>query len=262
MTEQIAITENTEARRYEAHVDGALAGFADYRDTDAVRSFVHTEIDPSFGGRGIGSQLMRWIELRARAHGDAVARQTRSDANTGARDLFLSNGYEASFVSWIIRIELAEPPEPPTIPHGISIRPFPAADAADVHRVIDAAFCEWKGRHPEPFEVWASEVLAHPSFAPEISPLAFDGGELVGAVMSSDYPEHGEGWVMQLATRATHRRRGIAQALLLTAFGWFYERGRRIVGVSTDSRTGALGLYEKVGMRVQRQYTRYVKPLS
>ena len=50
--------------------------------------------------------------------------------------------------------------------------------------------------------------------------------------------------------------------LLLTAFGWFYERGRRIVGVSTDSRTGALGLYENVGMTVVRQYTRYTKRLA
>lgn len=61
-TEQIEITDNPEARRYEAHVDGALAGFADYRDADrdgvAVRSFVHTEVDPAFGGKGIGSALV------------------------------------------------------------------------------------------------------------------------------------------------------------------------------------------------------------
>jgi mycothiol synthase len=50
--------------------------------------------------------------------------------------------------------------------------------------------------------------------------------------------------------------------LLLTAFGWFNEAGRRVAGVSTDSRTGALGLYEKVGMRVERQYTRYTKRLG
>lgn len=52
------ITDNPEARRFEAHVDGALAGFADYRDEEAVRSFVHTEVDPAFGGRGIGSTLV------------------------------------------------------------------------------------------------------------------------------------------------------------------------------------------------------------
>jgi len=84
----------------------------------------------------------------------------------------------------------------------------------------------------------------------------------VGAVISYDYPDAGEGWISQLATKATHRHRGIALALLRTAFGWFHERGRTVAGVSTDSRTGALGLYEKVGMRVVRQYTRYTKPLS
>ena len=58
MTEQIEITDNPEARRFEAHVDGDLAGFADYRDAESVRAFVHTEIDPAFGGRGIGSTLV------------------------------------------------------------------------------------------------------------------------------------------------------------------------------------------------------------
>ena len=82
---------------------------------ELYRSRSEGDVRPSHRGRGIGSQLLRWIELRARAHGDAVARQTTSDANTGARDLFLSNGYEASFVSWIIRIELDEPPEPPDV---------------------------------------------------------------------------------------------------------------------------------------------------
>ncbi len=56
--QQIEIVDNAEARRFEAHLDGALAGFADYRDADGVRSFVHTEVDPSFGGRGVGSQLV------------------------------------------------------------------------------------------------------------------------------------------------------------------------------------------------------------
>ncbi|SFS18085.1 hypothetical protein SAMN04487783_2521 [Agrococcus baldri] len=55
---QTQVTENAEARRFEAHIDGVLAGFADYRDAQAVRSFVHTEVDPAFGGRGVGSTLV------------------------------------------------------------------------------------------------------------------------------------------------------------------------------------------------------------
>ena len=104
-------------------------------------------------------------------------------------------------------------------------------------------------------------VIAHDAFRPELSPLAFAGDELVGAIIAYDYPHASEGWISQLATSVTHRRRGIGQALLRTAFGWFRERGRTIAGVSTDSRTGALGLYEKAGMRVQRSYTRFRKPL-
>ena len=83
----------------------------------------------------------------------------------------------------------------------------------------------------------------------------------IGAVMSLDYASTDEGWIHQLATQATHRHRGIARALLRTAFRTFAERGKRHCGLSTDSRTGALTLYEHVGMSVRSSYTRYTKPL-
>ena len=220
------------------------------------------DVRPSRRGHGIGAALLGWIEQRATELASTEVGQSKSDANTGARELFLSKGYEPSWTSWMIRIGLDEPPPPPEVPPGIAIRAYRASDAREVNRVIDAAFSEWEGRNPEPYEVWAPEVIAHPAFRPELSPLALDGNEIVGVVISWDFPELGEGWIQQLATRATHRRRGIAQALLLTAFGWFYEAGRRVAGVSTDSRTGALGLYEKVGMHVERQYTRYRKELD
>jgi GNAT superfamily N-acetyltransferase len=219
------------------------------------------DVRPSHRGRGIGAALLGWTEARSRELGDARVGQTKSDGNTAARDLFLANGYGPEWTSWMIWIALEERPAPPRVPAGISIRRYGSSDEHTTHELIDAAFSEWPGRNSEPFEVWAS-LVAHPNFAPELSPLAFDGDKLVGVVLSYDYPEVGEGWIQQLATRATHRRRGIAQALLRTAFGWFFERGRRTVGVSTDSRTGALALYEKVGMHVVRRYTRYTKDLG
>lgn len=227
---------------------------------ELYRGRAEADVRPMHRGRGVGAALLSWIEARAAALGEPAVGQTKTDANTGARELFITSGYEPSWTSWIIRIELAGAPEPPDVPAGISIRPYERSDARLVHVVIDDAFSEWPGRNPEPYEVWAPQVLAHPAFEPALSPLAFDGEELVGAVLSMDFPE--EGWIQQVATKATHRRRGIAQALLRTAFGGFYSRGRPMAGVSTDSRTGALGLYEKVGMRVVRQYTRYTKHLS
>jgi mycothiol synthase len=237
--------------------DGELVGWA-----DLYRGRGNGDVRPTHRSRGIGTALLEWIERRARALGYAEVGQTKTDANVGARDLFLARGYEPSFVSWVIRIEFDEPPPAPESIPGIEIRPYQPSDARDVHRVVDTAFSEWPGRDPEPYDVWESDVLVHPKFAPEISPLAFDGDEVVGVILTADYPELGEGWIAQLATKASHRRRGIGQALLRTTFGWLFERGRRVAGVSTDSRTGALGLYERVGMRVQRQYTRYTKRLG
>ena len=229
---------------------------------ELYRGRSEADVRPSHRDRGIGARLVSWIEARARELDDDEVGQTKTDADAAARELFLSHGYEPSWTSWMIRIALEEPPPPPELPPAIAIRPYRASDAREVHRVMDAAFTEWEGRDPEPYEIWAPQVLAHPAFRPELSPLALDGDEIVGVVISCDYPELGEGWIQQLATRATHRRRGIAQAMLRTAFGWFYDAGRRVAGVSTDSRTGALGLYEKVGMHVERQYTRYRKELG
>ena len=71
------------------------------------------DVRPSHRGRGIGAALLGWIERRARELASTQVGQTRSDAATAARELFLSNGYEPSWTSWMIRIRLDEPPPPP-----------------------------------------------------------------------------------------------------------------------------------------------------
>ncbi|MBL3698728.1 GNAT family N-acetyltransferase [Leucobacter luti] len=60
MTEQILVAHEPERSRYVVTVDGALAGFAEYRSRSggSVRDFTHTEIDPAFGGRGLGGTLV------------------------------------------------------------------------------------------------------------------------------------------------------------------------------------------------------------
>lgn len=54
---------NDERRRYEVWVGAELAGFSAYREADDDASsrtfFTHTEIDPAYGGRGLGSALVR-----------------------------------------------------------------------------------------------------------------------------------------------------------------------------------------------------------
>jgi ribosomal protein S18 acetylase RimI-like enzyme len=187
--------------------------------------------------------------------------QNASDSNRAAAELFTGRGYEPTRTSWYLEIAFRDgPPPEPTPPAGITVRSYdPARDEQAVYHLIDDAFSEWEGRDPIPFEEWAAYVIQHQAFAPAMSPLAFVGGELVGAVMSFDYGQGDEGWVQQLATKATHRHRGIARALLHSAFLSFSRAGKLRIGLSTDSRTGALSLYERVGMSVRRSYTRYTK---
>lgn len=63
------IVANPAAHRYEAWVDGALAGFAEYQLTDELVVFTHTEVDPAFEGHGIGSAIARGALDDVRADG-------------------------------------------------------------------------------------------------------------------------------------------------------------------------------------------------
>ena len=55
----IAILKNEELNRFEIYSDGALAGFAEFKVSNQMISYTHTEIDPKFGGQGLGSQLIK-----------------------------------------------------------------------------------------------------------------------------------------------------------------------------------------------------------
>lgn len=56
----VEMTHQPQTHRYEAHVGGELAGFAEYQLTDELVVFTHTEVDDRFEGRGIGSAIARF----------------------------------------------------------------------------------------------------------------------------------------------------------------------------------------------------------
>ena len=219
------------------------------------------EVHPDWRGRGIGASVLAWSEARARESGSARVRQVVTDSDTAARSLFEGAGYRVQHTSWVLQMRLEDAPPAVELPPGIQIGPYQAADAEAAYRVIEDAFNEWPDRQPTEFADWSAHVIGHPAFAPELSRLAFDGGELVGVVLCMDYEGVEEGWVDQVATVASHRHRGIGRALLQSAFAAFHAGGRRLVGLSTNSQSGALTLYERIGMRVRRSYTAWVKDL-
>ncbi|MDR7362451.1 GNAT family N-acetyltransferase [Nocardioides marmoribigeumensis] len=66
-TTTLTTTDNTELSRIDAHVDGALVGFAAYEVCDdGVYTFHHTEVFEGNEGRGFGQRLAEGVVRFAR----------------------------------------------------------------------------------------------------------------------------------------------------------------------------------------------------
>jgi predicted GNAT family acetyltransferase len=68
------IVNNKAKCRYELTVDGHLAATY-YNVADGVITFVHTEVPPELGGKGIGSRLIKGALDQVRADGLKVIAQ-------------------------------------------------------------------------------------------------------------------------------------------------------------------------------------------
>lgn len=65
----IDTVHNPEQSRYEAWIDGELAGFAEYQLANAIIVFTHTEVPGRYEGRGVGSAIARFALDDVRADG-------------------------------------------------------------------------------------------------------------------------------------------------------------------------------------------------
>jgi len=66
----IQVRNNPGENRYEAWLDGELAGVAVYEPRQDAVVFTHTEVDDRFEGKGVGSTLVRGALDDVRTQGD------------------------------------------------------------------------------------------------------------------------------------------------------------------------------------------------
>jgi len=233
-----------------------LVGFAEVSHGNRAEADVH----PDHRGRGIGTVLVRWCEQRAHKVGAHRIGQTVPARNEGAQALLRGRGYEQLWTSWVLTLgpddQISGDPTPPA---GVTVRPYEPGEGRAVHRVIEDAFNEWPNREPTSYEDWAATVLGRPGFAPWHLLVAEEDDMVVGACFLGVGGD--SVWVDQLAVRHDQRGRGLARVLLVEAFGSGRAHGARTAELSTDSRTGALGLYEHVGMRVTETFVHLALPL-
>ena len=214
-------------------------------------------VHPGHRGRGIGAVLAGWAVRRASEVGSDRVGQTVPDADTAAKEVLSARGWSPLYTSWVLEVPPGVEIAPRPLPDGYRLRPYqPGQDERAAYHVIEQAFGEWPDRDPTSYEDWAAPVLQRSGFEPWQLMLAVTGEDrVVGAchlVVSRD-----TGWINQVAVDRAHRGKGLAQALLAEAFGAARERGAPRGELSTDSRTGALSLYERLGMQVKSSFTHW-----
>lgn len=177
--------------------------------------------------------------------------------------LLESLGWEVRWTSWVLQLPKgAAVPERP-LPAGYVVGEAPPSSYVEAHGVLEDAFLEWSVRDREPYAEFEATTLGRPGFEPWMLRTVTDPeGRVAAVAVVLLSGEDAEAYVDRLATRADQRGRGLAQALLVDAFVAGRAHGATKSGLSTDSRTGALDLYLKVGMEVTDVWVNRASPAA
>jgi mycothiol synthase len=242
-----------------AERDGQLVGYVDAvkRRGDATELDVRT-VDP---------EVARVLLAAGASHaGSGAVRVVVQGDDEILREAAEADGWKPVRHSFQMRIDLRNEVPEPRWPDRISARTMQPSEERRIYEANKEAFADdWHFRE-EPFERWSFDAFGRENFDPSLVWIAEEDGELAGFSVNgwhvSGDPQFG--WIGSLGVRPRWRRRGLATALLHQSFRDFRRRGATRVGLGVDTQntTGAVQLYERVGMHVARRNDTYEKQLS
>lgn len=222
--------------------------------------FVH----PAFRRRGIGAELLRWVEARQREvardqAGVSVHHVFVTEGEVGRAAMLRLAGYvPARHFMLMERPSLDDIPDVP-LPEGFEVRPVQSEHLRpifDAH--MEALQGHWGVAPPKPgdFERWTTL----PTFQPHLWQVAWHtgSGRVAGQVKPFINEEQNatqkrrRGETEFISVGAPWRRRGLARALIARALLAQRDAGMNesVLGVDADNAHDAARLYESCGFRV------------
>lgn len=262
-----------------AEVDGQLVGYvrtSHWTDENgwlaqAQIGFVH----PAFRRRGIGTELLRWVESRQRefAQGQAAASVHHvfvTEGEVGRAAMLRRAGYvPARHFLRMERPTLEDIPKVP-LPEGFDVRPV---DTEHLRPIFDAHMEALQGHwgvapaKPGDFERWTTL----PTFQPHLWQVAWhiESGRVAGQVKPFINNEQNvtqkrrRGETEFISVGAQWRRRGLARALIARALHAQRDAGMNesVLGVDADNAHDAARLYESCGFFVTQRNMVLRKPV-
>ena len=224
-----------------------MVGYGEITGRDRGDAAVH----PDYRRRGIGTTIAGWMQKAAVGLGGTGYGSPVPAGSAGDR-LLEKLGYRVRWTSWVLDLPEGKQIEHRDLPAGYAIRAARPEEYPAVQDVIEDAFLEWSVRERESYDDFHASVIGRPGFEPwNLRVVTDSAGTIVGCalvIMAGEPATHA--YIERLAVRKDQRHQGFAQALLVDAFARGREHGATRSSLSTDSRTGALSLYQKVGMVV------------
>jgi mycothiol synthase len=170
-------------------------------------------------------------------------------------DLYESSGYRRVRHSFRMQIDLDDDQPAPEWPDGFAVRTMRDGEERRVYDAQMASFADTWMFAIDPYESWLHWMIEEPSFDRSLWFLAEQDGDLAGIILSrAPENEPGLGWVRILGVLPEYRNKGLGEALLRHTFAEFASRGFKAVGLGVDAEnpTGAVRVYERAGMHVER----------
>jgi mycothiol synthase len=250
-----------------------LSAAAMYENPDPhVRSQTRVWVHPDHLGKGIGTALTVWGIANAQSEIPSAPQGARIINICGPRDggdraarLLENNGYQLGRVFLEMRIDIGDEMAKPQFPDTVSVRTFRTSDdivlVADTQHEAFRDHFDWIDRSSEARHAEWSHWLASDVWDDDLVWLVEASDQIVAILTALDSYRSSEdiGYISVLGVLKEWRGRGIAQALLATAFAEFERRNKTavILHVDAENLTGATMLYEHVGMRVTDQSPSY-----
>jgi ribosomal protein S18 acetylase RimI-like enzyme len=236
------------------------------------RAFADIEVHPDLRSDQLNEFALAWWEARSRQR-----LSERSDDlpkvlwhgvyehQTDQIELLERNGYEIRrYYDELLR-DLSQPIDPRPLPNGITLVPAEEAKPGDDLYVHNESFHDHRGSQPWTPKRW--EHFKSEFYLPDASYVAYDGNDPVGHIFSTKYPHDFDdrgfthAWIESLGVVGSHRKQGLASALLTVSMRDFVEDDTEyaMLGVDSENPTDAYGVYEDLGFTVDRRTVTLLK---
>lgn len=248
----------------------ASASVSTSRDHGRQRARIVGQVHPGFRSKGIGTYLMQWSQAWSRVLLTGVAEPERlmeiatESLTEPAHRLFLAHGFTSVFEELVMQRDFQQPLPDYPLPQGVTLTNWQADQARQFYQVYSSAFRDRPGFPGYTVAEWIQRVTEN-DHKPEWSLLERIGGEPVGFVIGnvdlSKDPPGGEIW--QIGVIPTHRRRGLASALLVETLRRMQEAGSSSVFLTVNiNNPGAIKAYSRLGFLTVGRRARYERRME